>query len=110
MSRKIKKHRGRIQAQGGGIEESESWAQDEPLKIAKALLLFKQLIAKLSPKDQIKRQRAFKRAQQFAEQTSETGGAHARLSRSFKVKGSRDERIDIEIISGKAFVGKDKNK
>ncbi|MGH1339236.1 MAG: hypothetical protein ACRBFS_24170 [Aureispira sp.] len=109
MAKKIKKHRGRIQAQGGGVEESESWAQDEPLKISKARLLFRLLIAKLSPKEQIKRQKAFDKAEQFAEQASKTGGAHAKLNRSFKVFGSKDERVDIEVISGKAFIKSDRN-
>ena len=64
----------------------------------------------MSPKEQHKRQKAFERAEQFAEQASRTGGAHAKLNRSFKVKGSKDERIDIEVISGKAFVESDRNK
>lgn len=109
MKKETKKHRGRIQAQGGGIEVSESWAQDEPLKISKARLLFRRLIAKLSPKDRARRKKAFEKAEQFAEQASQTGGVYARISRSFKVQGSKDERVDIEVISGKAFVDKDNN-
>lgn len=29
--------------------------------------------------------------------------------RSFKVKGSKDERVDIEVLGGKAFVKNDEN-
>ena len=45
------KHRGRFQAQGGGVEESESWAQKNPLSVRKALGLIGRLIDKLSKKD-----------------------------------------------------------
>lgn len=109
MKKENKKHRGRIQAQGGGLEASESWSQDEPLKISKARLLFRRLTAKLSPKDRAKRKKAFEKAEQFVEQASQAGDVHAKLSHSFKVQGSKDERVDIEVISGKAFVDKDSN-
>ncbi|MEM0992399.1 MAG: hypothetical protein AAGI49_05145 [Bacteroidota bacterium] len=51
MSKKKKKHRGRWQAQGGGLEESESWAQDEPLSKEDGQRLLNQLKEKLSKQD-----------------------------------------------------------
>lgn len=45
----LKKHRGRIQAQGGGLEKSESWAQDEPLTVEDALDILNRLKEKLPP-------------------------------------------------------------
>ncbi len=105
MDKTTKKHRGRIQAQGDGLEESESWAQDTPLKISKARLLFQRLIAKLSSKDYKKRQKDFEKAQKFAEKASENGGLYAPETRTFitKENNKRGERVDIEIITGKAF-------
>ncbi|MGK0366830.1 MAG: hypothetical protein ACI85O_003907 [Saprospiraceae bacterium] len=38
-----KKHRGRVQAQGGGLEKSESWSQDEPLSKEDGLSLLEKL-------------------------------------------------------------------
>jgi hypothetical protein len=32
------------------------------------------------------------------------GGVNARVSKSFLEPGSKDHRIDIEVIKGKAFV------
>lgn len=107
MAKNTKKHRGRIQAQGGGIEESESWAQDEPLKISKARLLFQRLIAKLSRKDYEKRRKAFEKAKEFTENISRNGSMFAVKKESFRVKGengSEGERVDIEILGGEAFV------
>ena len=38
-SKDQKPHRGRIQAQGGGLEKSESWSQDKPLSAKQGLSL-----------------------------------------------------------------------
>ena len=37
---KKKTHRGRLQAQGGGLEASETWEQAEPLSKKAGLLLY----------------------------------------------------------------------
>ena len=97
-------HRGRFQAQGGGLEESESWAQDEPLKLSIALSLLEKLKNKLSPKDRKIRKKPFSKAERFVNTAGQNGGVFARLSRTFLVKGSKDKRVDIEVLSGKAFV------
>lgn len=44
------KHRGRIQAQGNGLELSESWSQDEPLTKEKGLDLLERLKLRLNKK------------------------------------------------------------
>ncbi len=100
-------HRGRFQAQGGGVEESESWAQGSPLSIFKALGLLRKLMLKLTTKDLKRREKEFKKAESLIKEASGNGGVLAKFSKSFKVKGSKDERVDIEVLSGKAFV-KDK--
>lgn len=97
-------HRGRFQAQGRGVEESESWAQEKPLSVSKGLGLLGKLIGKLKPKDYERRKKPFKKAQAFVVEAGENGGVFAHLGRSFRVKGSKDERVDIEVLGGKAFV------
>jgi len=109
MAKKSKIHRGRFQAQGNGLEESESWAQDKPLSISSALSLLRRLIAKLNPSDYTRRKKEFKKAEKFVENASENGGIFAVMKKTFKVKGSKDERVDIEVLGGKAFVKNDEN-
>jgi hypothetical protein len=36
-------HRGRIQAQGNGVEKSENWSQDDPLTATQGLTLLNDL-------------------------------------------------------------------
>ena len=103
------KHRGRFQAQGGGIEESESWAQSSPLSVKKALELLKKLMAKLRKEDFEKRKQQFSKAEAFIKEAGKNGGVIAPMKQSFKVKGSKDERVDIEVLGGKAFANKDDN-
>ncbi len=97
-------HRGRFQAQGGGVEESEKWAQDEPLSLKRALILLARLIAKLATKDYKRRKNQFDKTEQFVRNAAETGGMYAKTSKSFDVEGSEDERVDFEIWAGRAFV------
>ncbi len=97
-------HRGRFQAQGGGVEESECWAQEKPLSLSSALRLLAKLIGKLAFKDYEKRRNQFDKAEQFVKNAAESGGLYANTSKSFNVKGSKDERVDIEVWAGKAFV------
>lgn len=107
MSNKGNTHRGRFQAQGGGVEESEAWSQQSPLTRTKALSLLQRLIQKLLPKDYAKRKQAFEKAENFVNNASENGGIFAVIKKTFKVKGSKDERVDIEVLGGKAFVKDD---
>jgi len=99
-----KKHRGRIQAQGGGLEASESWAQDEPLTKEDGLSLLHELKAKLPQKEADKRTNAFKRAERFIEEAGTAGGVQSPLKKPFVEKGTNDIRIDIEVLAGRAFV------
>ncbi len=103
MSSEKLKHRGRFQAQGGGLEESENWAQEEPLSLKSALSLLLKLKNKLSPTERTEREKSFIKADKFIKTAATNGGVFARISRTFLVKGSRDKRVDIEVLSGKAF-------
>lgn len=96
-----KKHRGRVQAQGGGLEESESWSQDEPLTKASGLGLLEKLWNKLSKHDQKVRKSQFESARRFIENVE--GGIDAPLGKSFLNRKKRGVRVDIEILAGTAF-------
>ena len=96
-----KKHRGRVQAQGGGLEESESWSQDEPLTKASGLELLEKLWGKLTRRDQKLRKNQFDSARRFIENVE--GGVDAPLGKSFLNRKRRGIRVDIEILAGTAF-------
>lgn len=97
-------HRGRIQAQGGNLEESEAWSQDEPLSLEDGLNLLETLKNKLPKKELLLRQVAFNKAKEFIEQAADNGGVDAQVSKTFRIKGTRDIRVDIEVIKGTAFL------
>lgn len=99
---KKKAHRGRIQAQGGGLEASESWHQEEPLSKQKGLNLLYRLRDRLSSKDRELRKKQFEDAERFINGVE--GGVDAPIRRTFQNYKTRDVRVDIEIWSGKAFV------
>lgn len=97
-----KEHRGRIQAQGEGLEASESWAQDEPLTKKEGLSLLRKLKAKLSSKDRKKREKQFEEAERFIKGIK--GGIQSPERLNFQDRKTKDVRVDIEVWSGFAFV------
>lgn len=99
-------HRGRIQAQGAKLEESVSWNQDNPLTASEARIKIQKLKDKLSKKDLALRADAFKKTENYVENSKECGGVDALVSKTFMVKDTKHERVDIEVISGKTFVEK----
>ena len=96
-------HRGRIQAQGGGVEKSESWLQDTFLTLADGKKLIEKLKNKLTKTELKIRQKEFQKLEKFVEEHSETGISAPSLGHSWKVKDSKNERVDLEIHSGLAF-------
>lgn len=99
-----KDHRGRIQAQGGGLEASVSWVQLKPPTAAEGQAMLQALQTQLSPKDLRARATAFQKAGKFIDNAGKAGGVSAPVSKTFLVKGTRDIRVDIEVITGQAFV------
>jgi hypothetical protein len=98
-------HRGRIQAQGGGLERSEPWAQTFPPPTAQGLAQLTALYASLSSTDQKIR------AQPCAQIRTkiEIGNIFAPFSQSFyappNLQSKRgDLRMDLEVRKGWAFV------
>lgn len=96
--------RGRIQAQGKNLEESEAWSQNEPLTEAEGLKKLEKLKNKIPKKEAEIRISAFKKAKKYIQQASENGGLFAQSFATFNVKGKSEERIDIEVREGIAFV------
>jgi hypothetical protein len=97
------RHRGRIQAQGGGLEASENWAQNEPLTGEEGLSLLQKLKDKISGTEAAERAEQFKKAEDMIRRMKDSGGIDAHFSQSFRKKGT-DLRVDIEVLGGRAFV------
>ncbi len=97
-----KKHRGRIQAQGGGLEVSERWNQDEPLTKQQGKSLLDLLKSRLSPQEQEQRRKSFEDAARFIDGAQ--GGLDAPQRRSFLSTQGKGLRVDIEIWGGTAFI------
>lgn len=96
-----KKHRGRIQAQGGGTEKSVSWAQDEPLTKADGLQLLSDLKDQLTEKELKLREKQLKDAERFINNAK---GVDAPTMVNFQDYKTKDIRVDIEVKGGIAFV------
>lgn len=97
-----KKHRGRIQAQGGDTEKSVSWSQDEPLSKADGLNLLNDLESQLTEKERKEREKQLADAQRFIENAQ--GGINAVKKKPFYSTKGGDIRIDVEVLGGIAFI------
>jgi hypothetical protein len=100
-------HRGRFQAQGQTLEESENWAQDLPLSAQKGHLLLNNLENKISKKEAEIRKNGFEKCREFINESAKNGGISIvdmgkPLIKSFP-KGYK-ERVDVEVHLGLAFV------
>jgi len=98
------KHRGRIQAQGDGLEESEAWSSENPPTWQEGLILLEKLKGKLSKKDRALRERPFKKAARFIKNAGTNEGVDAPVSKTFSKKEKPSIRVDIEVRKGIAFV------
>jgi hypothetical protein len=97
-------HRGRIQAQGGGTEKSESWAQNEPTTETELLDLCDRLENQLTAREQRDREQPLRQLRRFIRAAAKAGGVSAPVSRSWYQRGSKDIRIDLEVVTGRACV------
>lgn len=104
MTDQESKHRGRVQAQGNKLEASEAWSQDTPPTVEDGLNFLQQLADKITKSEFLVREKEFKKAAQFIKQAGDNGGIDAKVSKTFKKKGTKDVRVDIEVIKGTAFV------
>jgi hypothetical protein len=97
-------HRGRVQAQGGGTEKSESWAQASPPTFSQIMRLIERLEAQLTPQEKKIREKGFAQLRKAVENAAKAGGFWARQSRSFPKPPVGDIRVDLEVITGRAAV------
>jgi hypothetical protein len=97
-------HRGRVQAQGGGTEKSEAWAQKKPPSESHMLGMCDSLEQRLTPSEARDRAEPFRRLRDFLRRAAECGGVYAPFSKSFLQRGPRDIRVDLEVIKGMACV------
>ncbi len=95
-------HRGRIQAQGGGLEASVSWRQMSPPTSAQGVRMLELLKRQLTDRQINERSKGFSQAERFISNAGNVGGVYAPVSRSFPQGNAI--RVDIEIITGQAFV------
>lgn len=101
-------HRGRVQAQGGGVEESVAWARKEPPTVDDGHSFLVDLHGLLTRSEQYLREEAFERAHAYVDQAGAAGGAWATngpIKKSFPpVPRTGQRRVDIEVQKGGAFV------
>ena len=76
-------HRGRIQAQGGGTEKSEAWAQGNPPTETEMLALCDRLESQLTPREQKDREQPLRQLRRFIRAAARAGGVSAPVSRSW---------------------------
>jgi uncharacterized protein with von Willebrand factor type A (vWA) domain len=102
------RHRGRIQAQGGGLEKSEPWARPTPPTEGEMLEMCDRLEMRLTPREREDRERPFADLRQYIRRAARSGGVSAPFApRSFPKRGSKDIRVDLEVITGMACVPDD---
>ena len=97
-------HRGRIQAQGNGVEKSENWSQDDPLTAIQGLTLLNDLSQQLTKQELEDREYGLRKAEIFIENAAENGGVNTLMKKTFKTPKTKDTRIDIEVLGGTAFI------
>ncbi|WP_417553163.1 hypothetical protein [Marinomonas fungiae] len=96
-------NRGRFQAQGSKLEESESWNTEKSFNKSNARKLLKSLKCKLKQKDLDLRINEFSQVESYINNAPSKYGVSAQVHKTFRVKSTRSERVDIEVIKGAAF-------
>ncbi|MGH7172350.1 MAG: hypothetical protein ACRELG_18900 [Gemmataceae bacterium] len=97
-------HRGRIQAQGGGTEQSVPWARHTPPTESAMLKMCDDLEVKLSEREKNDRAQPLAQLRRFIRSAAQGGGVSAPVSKSWLKRGSKDIRIDLEVVKGMACV------
>ena len=97
-------HRGRIQAQGGYTEQSETWAQAAPPTESSMLMKCDRLEGKLTSGEKADRKQPMADLRRFISRAAQGGGVDAPISKSFLKRGSDDIRVDLEVKTGRACV------
>ncbi|KJO59143.1 MULTISPECIES: hypothetical protein [Enterobacteriaceae] len=96
-------HRGRFQAQGQKLEKSVAWASPIPPSTEEGNIMLLNLEAKLKSGDAKIRETAFNDARNYIQTAYTAGGAYAPINKTFPVRNTRKERVDLEVNGGLAF-------
>ena len=100
-----KPHRGRVQAQGGGLDESVRWGTDSPPTMSMVLGYIDELEGKLTESEREERELGFRQIREHVRRLAAAGGMDAPHLPSFPkppLKGGI--RVDLEILAGRACV------
>lgn len=97
-------HRGRVQAQGGGIEKSEPWAQGTPPTESETLARCDRLENQLTTRERKDREQPLTELRRYIRAAARRNGVSAPVHKSFLKRGSKDIRVDLEVIKGMACV------
>jgi hypothetical protein len=100
-------HRGRFQAQGVALEESESWSQKEALYYDEGKSLLDTLESRLSKNDRWIRMLGFRQCHKCIKKASQNGGINVEaMGRPFikSFPKNHRERVDLEVHLGIAFI------
>ncbi|MEZ6937539.1 hypothetical protein ACB035_03080 [Aeromonas sp. S12(2024)] len=95
------KNRGRFQAQGMRLEKSKPWARNGDLGVTESIDLLNHLEASLPQNEILIREVEFSKARSYVQGAN---GVQAQVSKTFRVKNTKSERVDIEVRAGRAFV------
>lgn len=98
------KHRGRIQPQGGGTEKSVAWSRDSPPTESEMLQFCDELEAQLTEDESRDRSQPMALLRNLIRRVAALGGVSAPFNRSWRKRGSKDIRIDLEVKTGQACV------
>lgn len=96
-------HRGRIQSQGGGLNDSKPWALEAPLDCTVAIMMSHELEALASRREKKLRADAHRKSRAFMNAARAAGGTGP-TSKTYMVKNDPHRRVDIEVHAGQAFV------
>ena len=97
-------HRGRIQAQGSGTEKSVAWALDTAPTGGEMLQFCDDLESQFTGQEAKDRTIPLGQIRRFIKSAEQAGGLAAPVSKSWRTPGSKDIRIDLEVIKGMACV------
>lgn len=101
---KVKRHRGRFQAQGAGVEQSVPWALVSPSSKSHGNDCITKLKAKLSPAELLAREVCFIKAVDFVNRAPACGISAFLKHSCIPFPPQKDIRVDIDVLDGVAFI------
>ena len=97
-------NRGRIQAQGGGIEKSAAWATDTDVPKSMGIERVDNLVAQLTQAELNVRTFAIQKSRTTINSAASNGISALMKKSYFDDKKNKKVRVDIEVNAGVAFV------